>query len=105
MTRDEAAELVIEHMNYAAYKETDSSLYDADKNRLFGEEHYKSGRIIVRSSPWADGNFEDKMVELLGLATGLSRRDNAFAQAQQLLEAEDSLLGRLVRRSKSRGGQ
>jgi hypothetical protein len=44
MTSDEARDLIIESMNYAAYKETDSSLHDADKNRLFGSEHYKSGR-------------------------------------------------------------
>jgi len=52
MTSDEARDLIIESMNYAAYKETDSSLHDADKNRLFGSEHYKSGRMIVKPSPW-----------------------------------------------------
>ena len=36
MTPDEARHLIIEGINYAAYKETDSSLHDADKNRLFG---------------------------------------------------------------------
>jgi hypothetical protein len=40
MTLDEARHLIIEGMNYAAYKETDSSLRDADKNRLFGSVHY-----------------------------------------------------------------
>jgi hypothetical protein len=39
MTQDEARDLIIEGMNYAAYRETDSSLYDSDKNRLFGSEH------------------------------------------------------------------
>ena len=48
MTSDEARDLIIESMNYAAYKETDSSLHDADKNRLFGSEHYKSGRMIAQ---------------------------------------------------------
>jgi len=41
MTLDEARELIITGMNYAAYKETDSSLYDSDENRLFGSERYR----------------------------------------------------------------
>ena len=49
-------------MNYAAYKETDSSLYDADKNRLYGSEYYKSERFIARPSPWAEADFEEQMV-------------------------------------------
>jgi hypothetical protein len=44
MTPDEARQLVIDGMNYAAYRETDFSLHDSDKNRLFGSEHYASGR-------------------------------------------------------------
>jgi hypothetical protein len=43
MTLDEARKEVISGIDYAAHKETDSSLHDADKNRLFGSEHYKSG--------------------------------------------------------------
>jgi len=46
MTLDEAREEVISGIDYAAYKETDSSLHDADKNRLFGSERYKSGRPV-----------------------------------------------------------
>jgi hypothetical protein len=34
MTVNEARHLIIEGMDYAAYRETDSSLYDSDKNRL-----------------------------------------------------------------------
>jgi hypothetical protein len=45
MTLDEARHLIIEGINYAAYRETDSSLHDTDKNRLFGSEHYKFGRL------------------------------------------------------------
>jgi len=60
MTPDEARDMIIEAMNYAAYKETDSSLHDSDKNRLFGSEHYKSGRLIVRPSPWAEGTLKKK---------------------------------------------
>jgi hypothetical protein len=53
MTLEEARLLIVEGINYAAYKETDSSLYDSDKNRLFGSEHYKSGRHIVNPSDCA----------------------------------------------------
>jgi hypothetical protein len=36
MTPDEARELIVDGINYVAYKETESSLHDSDKNRLFG---------------------------------------------------------------------
>jgi len=98
MTIDEARQLVVEGINYAAYKETDSSLYD--KNRLFGSEHYKSGRDEVKPTPWSDGDFEEKMAMLLGWANVLNRSNPAFDEAQSLLEAEDSVLGRVIRRAK-----
>jgi len=47
MTSDEARDMIIDGINYAAYRETDSSLHDSDKNRLFGSDHYKSGRFIA----------------------------------------------------------
>ena len=65
MTPDEARHLVIEGINYAAYHETDFSLHDSDKNRLFGSEHYASGRPVYESSPWAEGNFEDMAMLLV----------------------------------------
>jgi hypothetical protein len=34
MTPEEARQAVVDGLNYAAYKEADSSLYDSDKNRL-----------------------------------------------------------------------
>lgn len=98
MTRDEARELVIDGINYAAYRETGSSLHDADKNRLFGSEHYKSGRSVVAPSPWAEGDFEEKMATLLRWANVLNSSLPTFAQAQTLLENEDSLIGRVIRR-------
>lgn len=55
MTLDEAREEIISGIDYAAYRETDSSLHDAEKNRLFGSEHYKSGRPVYKTSPWAEG--------------------------------------------------
>jgi hypothetical protein len=99
MTRDEAREEIISGIDYATYKETDSSLHDADKNRLFGSEHYKSGRPVYKSSPWAEGDFEDKMATLLRMANALNRSVPAFIEAQRLLENEESTLGRVIRRA------
>ena len=102
MTPDEARQLVIEGINYAAYHETDYSLYDSDKNRLFGSEHYNSGRPVYESSPWAEGNFVEKMAMLLGWANVLNRSVPAFTEAQKLLEGEDFMLGRVIRSAKNR---
>jgi len=101
MTLDEAREEIISGIDYAAYKETDSSLHDTDKNRLFGSEHYKSGRPVYKSSPWAIGDFETRMATLLQMANSLNRSVPAFIEAQRLLENEESLLGRVVRRANS----
>jgi hypothetical protein len=97
MTLDEARHLVIEGINYAAYRETDSSLYDSDKNRLFGSERYSSGRDIVKPSPWATADFESQMAKLLGWANTLNRSVPQYREAQNLLENEDSVIGRVVR--------
>ncbi len=100
MTADEARELIIDGINYAAYRETDSSLYDSDKNRLFGSEHYKSDRSITHPSPWTEGDFENKMATLLRWANALNRSVPAFQDAQNLLEGEDSVIGHVIRRAK-----
>jgi hypothetical protein len=68
MTPDEARHLIIEGINYAAYRETESSLYAADKNRLFGADKYNSDHFIARPSPWSDGDFEEKMATPLDWA-------------------------------------
>jgi len=47
LTVDEAKELLIEGMNYGAYRETNQSLWDEDKNKLFGAERYQSGRPVL----------------------------------------------------------
>ena len=99
MTPDEAREQLISGIDYAAYFDTDSSLHDADKNRLFGSEHYKSGRPVYQPSPWAEEDFEDKMATLLRMANWLNRSVSAFREAQRLLENEDSLIGRMIRRA------
>ena len=101
MAPDEALQLIIEGMNYAAYHETDFSLYDSDKNRLFGSEHYNSGRPVYEPSPWAEGDFEEKMAMLLVWANVLNRSVSAFVEAERLLENEDSILGRVIRSAKN----
>jgi hypothetical protein len=101
MTPEEARQIVVVGINFAAYRETDSSLYDSDKNRLFGSEHYKSGRHVVKPSPWSEGNFEQKMAMLLRWANALNASVPSFAEAQALLEAEDSVIGRVIRLSKA----
>ena len=102
MTLDAAREEIISGIDYAAYHETGFSLHDSDKNRLFGSEHYNSGRPVYESSPWAEGNFVEKMAMLLGWANVLNRSVPAFTEAQKLLEGEDSMLGRVIRSAKNR---
>jgi hypothetical protein len=101
MTFDDARELIIDGINYAAYRESNFSLHDSDKNRIFGIEHYKSGRPVYDPSHWADGDFEARMTALLALASVMNRSDPAFAEAQRLLENEDSVIGRIIRKAKN----
>jgi hypothetical protein len=54
VTLEEARLAIVEGINFAAYKETDSSLHSSDKNCLFGFEHYKSGGDVVKPDPWAE---------------------------------------------------
>ena len=97
MTAERARELIISSIDYVAYKETDHSLYDSDKNRLFGSEHYNSGRPVHEPSPWAQDDFEGKMASLLAIAIVLNRSIPKFAEAARLIDSEDSILGRVVR--------
>jgi len=98
MTPDEARALTIEGLNYAAYRETNSSLHDADKNRLWRCEHYNSGRHIANPSPWAEGDFEEKMTVLLRWVNILNRNLSEFQEAQDLPAREETLIGRGIRR-------
>ena len=100
MTLEEAQLVIVDGINHAAYKEADSALHDFDRNRLLGSEHYKSGRQVLKPSPWAEGDFEGKMAMLLRWAYALNRSDPAFAQALSLLEGEDSVIGQVIRRAK-----
>ena len=63
------------------------------------------GREVVKPGPWAEGDFEEKMAMLLRWANALNRSDPAFAQAQSLLEAEESSVGRVIRCTKAHAGQ
>lgn len=78
MTLDKAREKVISGIDYAAYRETEFSLRDRDKDRVFGSEHYKSGRAVYKSSPRAEGDFEDTMASLLRMANWLNRSCPGF---------------------------
>lgn len=98
MTPDQAQDLIIEGLNYAAYRETGSSFHDTDKNRLWGSEHYNSGRHVSNPSPWAEGVFEEKMIVLLRWANTLNRNVPEFKEAQDLIAQEESLVGRIIRR-------
>ena len=102
MTLDQARVLVVDGINRAASHETDFSLHDSDKNRLFGSDHYKSDRPVCDPSPWAEGDFEEKMAMLLVWANMLNRSAAAFSEAQRLLEGEDSVIGRVIRAAKHR---
>lgn len=55
-----------------------------------------------RLAPWDEGDFEEQMAMLLHWANTLNRSDPAFAQALNLLQGEDSLIGRVIRRTKAR---
>lgn len=99
MTSDEARQLIVDGINYAACRETNCSLHDSDKNRLFGSEHYRSGRGVAKPSPWGECDFEEKMAMLLRWANQVNRSVPAFREAQRLLEGEDSVIGRVVRRA------
>src|SRR5260370_16382353 len=94
LTPAEARELIVDGINYAAYKETESSLHDSDKNRLFGSERFNSGREVVGPSPWSEGDFEEKMAMLLRWANILNPPVPSFPQPPRLLERASSLLGR-----------
>ena len=54
------------------------------------------------TSPWAEGEFEEKMAMLLVWANVLNRSAPAFTEAQRLLEGEDSVVGRVIRSAKNR---
>jgi hypothetical protein len=55
---------------------------------------------VATPSPWAEGNFEEKMTTLLRWANTLNQSVPAFKEAQKILQDEDSIMGRVVGRAK-----
>ena len=104
MTAEQAKEYLIPVMNYAAYREFDCSLYTSDRNRLFGEEHFKpepNTAPAERPSPWQGEKFEDKMAELLGWGFELSDKAK-FRHAVSVLSSGDHYLNSIVEKVKIR---
>lgn len=99
MTTVEAKELLINGINYIAYRETPHSLWPSDRNTLFGEEHYPP-RPIVSESVWGnDGQFESKMAELLRLAVHVGTTQGSYQEAIAILRDSDGPLGRVIRKA------
>jgi len=100
LTVDEAKELLIDGMNFAAYREMNHSLWDSDKNKLFGAEHYQSGRPVFGPSVWGEGHtFEAKMAELPRWAFPLGSMEGSYQEAKKVLLAGDHYLNRILRRA------
>jgi hypothetical protein len=100
MTVTEAKELLIDGMNYAAYKETDHSLWATDKDRLFGEPHYHEDSPAFSPSVWGDGEeFETKMAQLLKWALQLGSAKGDYREAIRTLRGGDHYLNRIVERA------
>ena len=100
MTETEAKELLIDGMNYAAYRETDHSLWPSDKDKLFGELHYKEDRPVYSPSAWGQGEkFESKMSELLKWAIQLGTSKGNYSEAIRVLKDGDHYLNRIIQRA------
>ena len=58
--------------------------------------------MIVKPSPWAEGDFEERMSTLLRWANMniLNASVPALKEVQTLLEDENSVLGKVIRRAK-----
>lgn len=100
MTAVEAKERLISLMDYIAYREIGTSLYDSDKNRLFGEEHYRSERPVYSKSPWEGGGFEGKMARLLKTARCYKSTSSQYREAiRHLRFSGGAVLNRVIIRS------
>jgi len=100
VTEVQAKELIIDGMNYAAYKETDRSLFVEDKNRLFGAEHFALEPHAFddgRPSPWGTGEqFESRMADLLRWAVALGSSQGDYQEAFAVLKRGDHYLNRII---------
>jgi hypothetical protein len=74
--------------------------WDSGKNKLFGAEHYQSGRPVFTPSVWGDGEtFEAKMTDLLRWAIQLGSTKGSYQEAIKLLSAGAHYLNRIIRRA------
>jgi hypothetical protein len=95
-----AKEIIISAMNRVAYTEFGTSLYTSDRNRLFGSEHFVPEPYTAppdRPSPWQGEGSEEKLAEVLALASCF--KDQEFDQAIKTLLAGDHDLNKLIRRA------
>ena len=70
---------------YAAYKETEHSLWLTDKDRLFGEPHYhRRPARFLSASVWGDGRnaFEQKMAAIAEVGFANSELQKAITTRQ-----------------------
>ncbi len=101
MTDDEARVVVIEGINYAAYRETEHSLRDSDKNRLFwGSIFHRDNRCTKRIRGRERSSREDGDTSRLGQYSYSVCAQ--FAAAQLFLENEDSVIGPVIRLANER---
>jgi hypothetical protein len=99
VTDVEAKELLIGGMNYAAYHETDHSLWPADKNTLFGEPHYEVGPRDGQSV-WGTGEvFESKMADVLRWAIHLGTTSGDYSEAIHQLMSGEHYINRIIKRA------
>jgi hypothetical protein len=96
VTLTEAKEILISAMDYMAYREIGMSLYDGDKNRLFGGEHFNSGRPVYSPSPWEGEDFEKKMAELLGWAMRIPASRPKYKEAIRTVHGTDVVLNKII---------
>jgi hypothetical protein len=102
MTETQAKEILIDLINYMAYKETDRSLFTVDKNRLFGESHYCIDPAIASHapSPWGEGEvFEQKMAQLLQWGSRSGCNKASLDEAIKTLQCGDHYLNRIIRKA------
>jgi hypothetical protein len=98
MTDTRAKEIIISAMNYIAYAEFDTSLYTSDRNRLFGSDHFVDEPFTAppeRPSPWAGSDSEEKLANVLALASTINNPD--FDAAIATLLNGDHYLTKIIR--------
>lgn len=100
MTDAEAKELLIASMDYAAYRETDNSLWPSDKKKLFGEYHYPE-KPDDGPSVWGSGEeFEAKMAFFLRWAIKLGTAKGNYKNAIRHLLTGKHYINEIIRRAR-----